>query len=209
METVYILECKNGKYYVGKTNNLELRLNQHFSNVGCEWTKIYPPIKLIEKYEKCDGYDEDKYTLKTMEKYGIDNVRGGSWTTIMLSLDEQELIKKRILSAQNRCYKCGKTGHFIKDCIGSPGSFQKVQIKGLSSHPEYNDKLGTIKCWCETRMRWLVDIGEKDLYIKDINIWNPEPPSFPYGSCYRCGRRNHYAQNCYARKDVIGNDIWW
>ena len=39
-------------------------------------------------------YDEDKYTLKYMNKYGINNVRGGSFCELYLSEENQKNIKK-------------------------------------------------------------------------------------------------------------------
>lgn len=30
---------------------------------GSQWTKIYEPIKILEMFEECDKFDEDKYTL--------------------------------------------------------------------------------------------------------------------------------------------------
>ena len=40
--------------------------------------KKYKPIKVIELIEG-DELDEEKYTLKYMEKYGINNVLGRSF----------------------------------------------------------------------------------------------------------------------------------
>jgi hypothetical protein len=44
----------------------------------------YKPIELIELLPNCDDYDEDKHTIKYMDKYGIDTVRGGSFVLIQL-----------------------------------------------------------------------------------------------------------------------------
>lgn len=62
-----------------KTTQHEIRLESHFISNGSSWTKKYIPIKVIELIPDCDDYDEDKYTLKYMQKYGINNVRGGSF----------------------------------------------------------------------------------------------------------------------------------
>lgn len=51
-----------------------------------------------------------------MEKYGIDNVRGGSYSKLILDNNEIKFITKRIDSATDKCYKCGNNGHFAKDC---------------------------------------------------------------------------------------------
>ena len=36
---MYILECSNGKYYTGSTVNLEVRIAQHQSGEGANFTK--------------------------------------------------------------------------------------------------------------------------------------------------------------------------
>jgi hypothetical protein len=84
MVYIYILQLEQGKYYVGKTINPSFRLDSHFNSNGSAWTKLYKPIKMIELIPNCDDYDEDKYTRMFMDKYGIDNVRGGSFVSVEL-----------------------------------------------------------------------------------------------------------------------------
>ncbi len=53
---MYILECADGSYYTGSTNNLELRLTQHQSGEGANHTKKRLPVKLVyfEEYQRID-----------------------------------------------------------------------------------------------------------------------------------------------------------
>ena len=44
---VYILECKEGKFYCGMTKNVILRLVAHASGNGNSFTLKYTPLKLI------------------------------------------------------------------------------------------------------------------------------------------------------------------
>jgi hypothetical protein len=69
---IYILKLENNKYYIGRTNNPKFRIENHFNNKGSYWTKKYKPINVIEVINNCDEYDEDKYTIKYMNLYGID-----------------------------------------------------------------------------------------------------------------------------------------
>ena len=49
----YILECANGQYYVGSTNDLERRLREHQEGLGGRFTKAHLPVKLVytEQYQ--------------------------------------------------------------------------------------------------------------------------------------------------------------
>ncbi len=53
---MYILECVDKTYYVGSTNNLELRLTQHQNGEGANHTKKRLPVKLIyyEEFQRID-----------------------------------------------------------------------------------------------------------------------------------------------------------
>jgi len=49
MVFIYILKLEDNKYYIGKTDNPEFRLDAHFNYAGSSWTKKYKPFKLEEK----------------------------------------------------------------------------------------------------------------------------------------------------------------
>lgn len=53
---MYILECADGSYYTGSTNNLDLRLTQHQNGEGANHTKKRLPVKLVyfEEYQRID-----------------------------------------------------------------------------------------------------------------------------------------------------------
>jgi predicted GIY-YIG superfamily endonuclease len=122
MVFIYILQLEEGKYYVGKTNNPSFRIEKHLNYNGSAWTKKYKPISVIDIIPKCDDYDEDKYTIKYMEKYGIKNVRGGSFCQINLNDNNIITLNQMILGVTDKCYICGKCDHFANDCI-------KISIK--------------------------------------------------------------------------------
>lgn len=119
---IYVLQLQNNKYYVGKTSHPHSRIETHFTNNGSEWTKLHKPIKLLELIPNCDHYDEDKYTYKYMDKFGIDNVRGGSYSTAVLDDCTIKQLVKISNSVNNRCYTCGKCGHYANDCCSSGSS---------------------------------------------------------------------------------------
>lgn len=44
---LYLLECKNGAYYAGITNNLESRFEAHVTGKGARYTRANPPVKVL------------------------------------------------------------------------------------------------------------------------------------------------------------------
>ncbi|TRZ48808.1 GIY-YIG nuclease family protein [bacterium] len=48
---VYIIECSNGTYYTGYTNNLEERIKLHNSGHGAKYLRGKLPVELVYKKE--------------------------------------------------------------------------------------------------------------------------------------------------------------
>ena len=143
MVFIYILKLSKNKYYVGKTLNPHFRIDEHFKYGGSAWTKKYHPQHIVEIIPNCDDYDEDKYTRMYMDRYGIDNVRGGSYVSVHLNKNtRQELLKMRN-GTKDRCFKCGKSGHFANRCTQ-----QYVESDGDDNEfvDEYEDDYDTIFC---------------------------------------------------------------
>ena len=53
---MYILECSDGSFYTGSTNNLTLRFEQHQNGEGANHTKSRLPVKLVyfEEFNRID-----------------------------------------------------------------------------------------------------------------------------------------------------------
>lgn len=54
---LYILRCADNSYYVGSTNNLELRLAQHAAGEGSQYTRKRLPFELVFAQEFPSEHD--------------------------------------------------------------------------------------------------------------------------------------------------------
>ena len=138
MDHIYILKLREGKYYIGKTNNVEKRFNEHIAGNGSGWTKKYKPISLIKSVISTSYFDEDKYVKEYMAKYGIENVRGGTYSNINLDANCISLLEKEIWHSKNLCTRCGSDTHFIKDCYAKTDSKDNIIVDTVS---EYKAKI--------------------------------------------------------------------
>jgi len=78
--TVYVLECEDGKYYVGSTQNRKQRFKQHERGRGSQWTRLYKPIRVLREHKRIPPRFllglESKVTAECMLEFGVNNVRG-------------------------------------------------------------------------------------------------------------------------------------
>ncbi len=194
MVFIYALKLEQGKYYIGKTNNPSFRLDNHFNSNGSAWTMKYKPIKLLELIPNCDDYDEDKYTRKYMDKYGIDNVRGGSFVSIELDKTTIQYLTQMSNGTNNKCFICSKAGHFARDC-----EEQEQDESDESDEYWYCEKCNKrfdTENRCEIHEQQCNDESETDTEDEDNYESN--------NCCFRCGREGHYASSCYASKHIKG-----
>ena len=191
MVYIYILQLEQGKYYVGKTSNSYFRLNSHFNSDGSSWTKLYKPIKLIEVIPNCDDYDEDKYTRIYMDKYGVDNVRGGSFVSVELKKSTIDHLTQMKNGTDNLCFRCGQSDHFAKDC--------NIKKQIIEKNIEENDE----SCNCVTSFF----SGHRKSKCLLSNIIKVLEPQVDNNCCIRCGRKSHCANSCYASKHINGHYI--
>jgi DNA-directed RNA polymerase subunit RPC12/RpoP len=190
---IYVLRLQCQKYYVGKTDkSVEERFIEHMTGSGSKWTEKYEPLEILESHPSNDDYDEDKCTLEMMGRYGIDNVRGGSFVTLELSKEQMEVISKMIKSAEGRCFRCGSDRHFIKDC---PHFQNKVlnMTENKQTAPRYQNEVPN-----ERKVFHLNNMPSRFSRIsREDNI-----------RCHQCGRLGHIRPECYAKTDIYGNPLF-
>lgn len=191
---IYILECADETYYVGKTKNLERRLDQHFSGEGSVWTTLHPPIKLLESHRSTGFADENITTLRTMEKYGIINVRGGDFCYTKIGKKRLTYLTERIEILNSGTYdgiepkynkrKKKMTRPSIVTTQTKPKVFKKVtrgatcQRCGRKNHKKVN-------CYAFT-------------HIDGTTLAE---------TCERCGRKGHSQDECYATTTNKGKKL--
>lgn len=173
--SIYLLKLEHGKFYVGKTTQLNFRLTDHFSGNACEWTRVHKPLSVLKIIPNCDDFDEDKYTKMAMSQFGIDNVRGGSYSQIQLPYETQALLVRELRGARNTCFTCGRTGHFANTCPGHRN----------------------VTCFrCGKRGHYANECDFDEYDTEDDETDDEDEDDIV---CFRCGRLGHYANQCFRR----------
>lgn len=168
MVYIYALKLEQNKYYIGKTNTPKFRIEDHFTSNGSEWTKMYKPLSILEIKPNCDDYDEDKITRQYMDKYGIDNVRGGSFVSIILNKTTIDILQQMSNGTNNKCFTCGGNGHFSKDCVKIPFGLQtKVPYKQIQINNKIEDDID----------EYIFDYYDSDDF-EEIEYEQPKPKTY-------------------------------
>ncbi len=199
MQKIYVLQCENGKYYVGKTTNVDRRFAEHLSDEYCsEWTRLYTPQKVIQIEDMMSEFDEMKITLEYMRRFGIDNVRGAQWSNLNLSSEQ----RANIMAAMNTngCFHCGGTGHFSSNCPNGYRSSQTprtIQCFRCGNYGHFANECMVMHC----------ERCGRDSHVED-DCYATFGIDGEMLDCARCGRDSHCADECYARFDINGRRLY-
>jgi len=116
MEQLYVLKLEGNRYYVGKTSDVAKRVKEHATGNGAGYTKLYKPTQVLEVRPMKSPQDENNLTREYMTKYGVNNVRGGSYSQIALAPEVKRVLGLEIRGNTDACFTCGKRGHFTSSC---------------------------------------------------------------------------------------------
>lgn len=197
---ICVISLDVGKYYICKTNlaNFDIQ-NIYKDNKAKEWIYNYKPRKIIERIHSLDPWDEDKITLKYMDKYGIENVRGGSFSALKLAPEEIVTIRTMIAGAHGKCTICGNTDHYKTNCpITTEFKDYEVIIK------DKNDVLLTTSGSQNLTQQPQFEVGEyltsaiNNIAITTGNLWSNlfGINTMKQKECLRCGFTGHLTGNC-------------
>jgi cellular nucleic acid-binding protein len=169
---------------------MENRWQQHVAGEGSEWTKMHRPVKYQILKHDASSWDEDRYVEEYMSKYGIDNVRGGVYSTVELSRDKKRFLQEKIWHSNGFCLLCGGSDHWAKECNALMQTAKQCSRCGRNNHTaEY----------CYARR----DITGAN--IGDITASIDPVVCVKAVKCTRCGRNSHTLTECYATTHLDGN----
>lgn len=121
-EGVYILKLDDGCRYVGKSNNVSKRIEEHRNGAGAEWCKLHgiKQLQVMPVISRRVGDDlnlwEQNETIHQMMQHGTSMVRGWAFTNPVLHQGELNMIKTLVFESADVCRKCGYRGHFANSC---------------------------------------------------------------------------------------------
>lgn len=102
MSLLFIIKCQQEKYYLGLSNSFVSIFFTHYENHNnISWLNIYKPIQIVHIEHFFNFNKLNNSVIYYMFVYGIENVRGGSYTNINLSNQQYIEITQKIQNCVN------------------------------------------------------------------------------------------------------------
>jgi hypothetical protein len=177
-KTIYAIRSRQ-YWYIGSTDDVNEEWEKHKRGEGCEWTRLHLPLDEIlpirEDVSPTNiGFHEDVATKMYMSKYGVMNVRGGTYSSAYLTNEQISVLEMEIEHSQqtphseesfeHRKQYCDTTPnlgvlseHLKSYCDTSPGTSIRGSVGAQGINPMYCDttpNLGVVtehlKSYCDT-----------------------------------------------------------
>ena len=102
MGYIYVLRLRDDKYYIGHvddpTFDITLRTSKEAMIKKYKWLKLYDTNtwNFIEIKRDSDKIQQNILTIQYMAQYGIDNVRGGCFSSVVLDDSDKNTLQKML-----------------------------------------------------------------------------------------------------------------
>ena len=221
---IYVLRLQNSKYYVGSSNDVDRRFQEHQNGRGSAWTRLYPPIEIQNQYRVEPGrhtaLEEDVQVKHMMLRHGIENVRGGSYCNVQLFKIQSEELQDTFRHAKSECFRCGQHNHFASQCNAKREAFNTAKaINGLTKENRQSltsrtpsrsacERCGrnshsSDRCYATFHVNGSSILAQR----RAVNAISVPPETVVKSKrlqCEKCGRTSHTADRCFAKYDVNG-----
>ena len=219
---VYVLALKDGFYYIGRFN-----ISQIKNGGGSSWTKLHPPVSVVETIyrdaEYDEEFDEDEIVYKYMKKYGVDKVRGGTYSSTLLSDYSIKILNEK-LNKNEYIYKANENSVVTKTdtdfttvvydtdftTVVYDTDFTTVVYdsskKNQSSDSKKSSRVSSsssahVCSYCEVSFIDDVMLKKHEERCMDSYFTKNKNDG---KICERCGRHTHITQYCKAKTDIQG-----
>jgi hypothetical protein len=121
-EGVYVvMGIPSGIFYVGKSNDIDCRINDHKNGNGAlciagDTSIVQVPPITSGSISDLESWERNE-TLTRMKTHGIVRVRGWMFTSSVLPPKDVEYAFRQICEKFDLCRKCGHESHFAEQCF--------------------------------------------------------------------------------------------
>jgi len=129
MRIIYLLELANSKIFLLVHREPVLDIPRFFleSVIKYDYLKTNKPIRIVDQFAETHPLDLDIFVKKEMLKRGIDNVRGGSYSTHFLDQHVSSLLKKELFHTKK--YPDGAcSDEVIKEILNTYGDIPTTEV---------------------------------------------------------------------------------
>jgi len=211
---VYVLALEHGGLYVGRSNDIDKRIQQHCEGSGSAWCRHQGGVKReVATVHVGSSSDlaswEMNETVAQMLMHCFENVRGWEFTNCAaLTSKECDTIKTIVMGQGNMCRRCGGEGHFATHCHEPIHLWLQDLEKLQALSPAVVVPIQNVIAQAAMAYQSRQPAGMSAAGHKAAAECSPEARRVkPRVVCARCGRDSHTASSCFAHRHFTGSEL--
>jgi ribosomal protein L37E len=211
---VYVLALQHGGLYVGRSNDIDKRIQQHCEGSGSAWCRhqggVVREVATVHVGSSSDLASwEMNETVAQMLMHGFENVRGWEFTNCAaLTSKECDTIKTIVMGQGNMCRRCGGEGHFATHCHEPIHlwlqDIEKLQALSQTVPAPVQNVIAQAAMAYQSRQP---AVGSSAGDTATAETLRESRSVRQRVVCTRCGRDSHMASSCFAHKHFTGSEL--